>query len=105
MADAPLAVDAARDDRDRAGVPEGLAEVVGVVAAVRDQAAIADDVLLQKLRRFDVRGIAGRERQRDGTADEVANGMDLGGLAAAREADGLRLRPPLPPCAERCAFT
>lgn len=105
MADAPLAVDAARDDGRRSGFPERLAEAVGVVAAIRDKAAIAGDLRLQKLRRLDVGGVARRERQRDRTAEKVADGVDFGGLPAARDPDGLRLRPPFPPCAERCAFT
>ena len=42
----------------------------------------------------------------DGWSPEnVGEDVDLGGLPTARGADGLRLRPPLPPCAERCALT
>ncbi len=105
MADAPLAVDAAWDDRCGPGLAKRLAEAVGIVAFVSDEAAEAGRLRRQQVSRADVGDVAGGQRERDGTAEEVADGMDLRGLPAAGNADGLRLRPPLPPCAERCAFT
>lgn len=83
MADAQPAVSASRDDRRCSGLPQRLAEAVGVVAAIREEPAKAGDVLLQQLRRLDVGGVARRQRQRDGSAEEVADGVDFSGLAAA----------------------
>ena len=82
------------------------AQPVGVVALVGDQAADpAGRVGQHGWRGGDVAGVAGRQQQDAGPAEDVGEGVDLGGLAAARGADGLRLRPPFPPWAERCALT
>jgi hypothetical protein len=48
--------------------------------------------------------LAGRHFERDGPAGTVADRMDLCGSATARTADRLRIRPPFPPAAERCAL-
>lgn len=40
----------------------------------------------------------------DGSAEAIADGMDFRAPAAARAADGLRIRPPFPPAAARCAL-
>src|SRR5438874_3946 len=53
----------------------------------------------------DIAGVAGRQQEDAGPAEDVGEGVDLGRLAAARRADGLRTRPALPPWAERCALT
>jgi len=49
----------------------------------------------------DIGDVAWRQDQREGPSEDVGKGVDLGGLAAARGADGLRPRPPFPPKAER----
>lgn len=105
MPDAALAVGAAGDDRRGSGLSECLAKAVGIVALVGDETAEARGLGGQQFGGADVGDVACGQRERDGTAEEVADGVNLGGLAAAREPDGLRLGPPLPPCAERCAFT
>jgi hypothetical protein len=52
----------------------------------------------------DVGDVSGRERQRQGAADDIGEEVDLGRLAAPRGTDRLRPRAPFPPKAERCAL-
>ena len=93
----------AGDDRDGAGLPQVTAQPVGVVAAVGDQPPQAARRGGEPVgsRRWRCRASGGRRPGARGRGEEV----DLRGLAAARRADGLRPRAPLPPCAERCALT
>lgn len=49
--------------------------------------------------------VAAGEQEGDGTAIAVGQCVDFGRTPTARAADGLRLLPPLPPAAERCALT
>jgi len=105
MADRLLPVPPPGDDRDGSGLAKGPAQGVCVVAAVGDQALRGPAAGEQRVGHADVGGVARRELQRDRTAENVGQRVDLGGLAAPRAADGLRLGPPFPPCAERCAFT
>jgi hypothetical protein len=51
-----------------------------------------------------IAGVARGEVDDRRPANDVGDDVDLGGLPASRDADGLRLRPPLPPWAERCAL-
>lgn len=85
--------------------PEDGEEVVRIVAAISDQALEAGRVLDQFAGGLDVGGVAGRQPECDGPPEEVADRVDLGRPAAARDADRLGFRSPFPPCAERCAFT
>ena len=52
-----------------------------------------------------VGGLAAGEMERDRPALCIGQGVDLGRAAAARSPDRLALLPPLPPEAQRCAFT
>ena len=52
-----------------------------------------------------VAGVAGRQQQDARATEDIGERVDLGSLAAARRADSLRRRPPLPPWAERWART
>lgn len=52
-----------------------------------------------------VRDLAAGEQKGDRAAEPVRQGVDLGAAPAAGAADGLRVFPPLPPEADRCAFT
>ena len=52
-----------------------------------------------------VRDLTARQQEGERPAVLVGERVDLGGSAAARAADGLVLLPPLPPEAQRCAFT
>ena len=104
--DRALAGAPARDDGRGAIRLQVAAEVVGIVAPVSDEPLQATWCCSEDLgRNLHVRGVAGREVDDGWSPEDVGEDVDLGGLAAARGADGLRLRPPLPPCAERCALT
>ena len=105
MPDAALAVDAAGDDGLGSSRLQRGAEAVGVVAPVGGEALEAGRVCKQGLGRSDVGCVAGRERQRDRSAKQIADGVNFGGLTTPRVSDRLRLGPPLAPWAERCAFT
>ena len=59
----------------------------------------------QVLGRATVRRLAGRQVEGERPAVSVGDGVDLGVAAAPIGADLLRVSPPLPPAAERCAFT
>ncbi len=106
MADWPSAGAAAWDDRHCSGAAEVASKRVGVIAAVGDEAPKpARHRGDQVGRNLHVAGVAGREVDDRRAAEDVGDDVDLGGLPAARDANGLRLRPPLPPWAERCALT
>ena len=85
---------------------ELAAQMVGVVASIRDEPLETTGRCRDHLgRRLHVAGVARREVDNGGPPEDVGEDLDLGGLAAPRRSDGLRPRPPLPPCAERCALT
>ena len=48
--------------------------------------------------------LARRHFEGNGSAEAVADGVDFRASATARAADGLRIRPPFPPAAARCAL-
>ena len=106
MADPSLAAALARDDRHDAASAQVSAQPIGVVALVGAQAADPAGRLGQDGRSGgDIAGVAGRQQEYAGPAEDIGERMDLGRLAAARRPDGLGLRPPFSPCAERCART
>ena len=105
MTDWALAGAAAGDNRHRACSPQVTPERVGVIAAVGEKPSKPAWRSCNDLRRsLYVTGVAGREVDDRRAAEDIGDDVDLGGLAAPRDADGLRLRPPLPPWAERCAL-
>jgi len=103
--DLSLSVDPARDDGDLSLMAQVFADCVGVVAFFGDQVARACCAVEQQARSLHVRYMARRQFEGVGPPERVGEGVDLGCLAAAREADRLIFRPPFPPWAERCAFT
>jgi hypothetical protein len=105
VTDRALPIDATRDDRRGFCLLQRGAEPARVVTAIGDQASEAYRRVHEIVSSPDVGGVARRELQRDGTAEEVTNRVDFGCSATTRDADGLRLRPPFAPCAERWAFT
>ena len=105
VGDLPLARDPAGDDRHGAGLAERAAQAVGVVALVRQNVAGAAGAGQELRCDGDVRDVPRRELQREGSADDVGENVDLGRLAAARGADRLSFGPPFPPKAERWALT
>lgn len=59
----------------------------------------------QRLGRAAVGSLTGRQVEGERGAVTVGECMDLGVAAATADADRLVRSPPLPPAAERCAFT
>jgi hypothetical protein len=102
VADASLATALTRDDRRDALRPQVGAQPVGIVALVGGQAPDPAGRFGQHNGRGrHVAGVAGRQQQDAGAAEDIGERVDLGRLAAARGSDGLCPRPPLPPWAER----
>ena len=54
---------------------------------------------------FAISHLAAGQHERDGAAEIIRQGVDLGRTPAARTPNRLLALPPLPPDAERCAFT
>jgi hypothetical protein len=104
VGDLVLARDPARDDWHGPGLAQCSAKGVGVISLVGQDVASAAGAGQERWRDGDVGDVAGCESQRDGAADDVGEGVDLGRLAAARGADRLSTRPPFPPKAERWAL-
>lgn len=93
------------DNRCCPGRSKGVAKAIGVIATICDQASNGTSRLDQIIGNADVTDIARREPDDRRTPQNVCQDVDFCGLTAARRTDGLRLRPPLPPWAERCALT
>ena len=106
VADASLATSLTQDDRRDALRPQVDAQPAGIVALVGSQ---APDPALRfgrhRRHSYHVAGVARRQQQDAGTAEDIGERVDLGRLAAARGTDGLCPCPPLPPWAERWART
>ena len=102
VADRPLAAALAWNDRRDALFPQVGPEPVGVVALVGGQATDPTGSLGEHgWGGGDVAGIAQRQQEDAGAAEDIGEDVDLGRLAPAGRADALRTSPPLPPCAER----
>jgi hypothetical protein len=106
VADRDGAVAAAGDHRGGARRAQGLAEAIGVVGTVGDQAAARSGLGDQLGGAADVRMVAGGEEQHDRPAEQVGDQVDFGAPPTAGYANGLILRRFFwAPAAERCAFT
>lgn len=81
------------------------AQAVGVVALVGQQAGGRRHLVQQRRSRRDIGAVTGAEDESHRPAATICQGMDFGGRTATRAPDGLNLRPPFPPWAERCART
>jgi len=98
MADLALSGAATRDDRRRAAGPQVTPQLVCIIAAIGDEPPQPARSSCDDLRGgLHIAGVAGRQVDYGRSAEDVGDDVDLRGLAAARDADGLRLRPPLPP--------
>jgi len=94
-----------RDVRDRALIFDQVADAVGVVGTVGVDDAPFGQVDQQMLGRTAIGRLARRQMKGEWAAIAVGDGVDLGVPATPTAADRLRVSPPLPPAAERCAFT
>lgn len=95
--DLAFSVDPARDDGDLALLAQAFPDRVGVIALVGDEVARACRAVEQQARGLHIRYMARRQLEGVGPPERVGEGVDLGCLAAAREADRLIFRPPFPP--------
>lgn len=105
IGDLPLAVGSAGDNRPRSLFTQGFAKGVRVVAFVGDEVFRAPQAIRKQLSSSNITHVAGGEPEGEWSPDHVGKDVDFAGLATTRGADPLRFRPPLPPNAERCAFT
>ena len=89
------------DDRIGFGRGETVAQAVCIVALV-GQKAVRRRAFVKECRRFgDVGMVSWAEGNGHGPPATVCQSMDFGGWTTTRAPDGLNLRPPFPPCAER----
>jgi hypothetical protein len=79
--------------------------VVGIVTAIGDHTTHRTYRLDQFIGNADIADVARCEADDRRATQNIGQDMDFCGLTTAGKTDGLRLRPPLPPWAERCAFT
>ena len=78
---------------------------IGIVGFVGVKDATARHPLEKVFGRPAVRRLATSETEGDRPAVTVGQGVDFGCAPATRAADRLLALPPLPPAAQRCAFT
>ena len=105
MPDRALASPAARDDRRDPCRAKISSEVVSIISPISQEPSQAPRETGQEFGcGLDVGGVPRREVDHRRATNDVGDDVDLRSLAASRDTDGLRLRPPLPPCAERCAL-
>jgi hypothetical protein len=93
-----------RDDGGRAAANDLGAETVAVIAFVSDESAHRRSQRQNGRRGGNVCVLAGREMKYAGPAIRIAQRVDFRGASAAGAADRLRMLPPFPPLAERCAL-
>lgn len=84
---------------------EPVAELVGIIGAIRDQRARQRRAFQQGAGADEIVAIARRDREGDGTAVLIGYGVNFSRPSAARSSDGVGEGPPFPPAAERCALT
>ena len=82
-----------------------MTDRVAVIALVAQQDWAPWHPFQQQVCGRAVSDLATRQKESDGAAQAIGQGVDLGGAAAPRTADRLIALPPFPPDAQRCAFT
>ena len=101
----PFSIGLGRDVRHRAVALDLPPDRVAVVTLV----AVQDFAWRKPREKFRaglaIGDVSAREHEGDGATARVGQRVDFGRASAARAADGLIFLPPLPPLAERCAFT
>lgn len=93
-----------RDNGLNAPLLQGFAQASGIVGTIGKQALRSVASLQQAARPLKIMHVASGDQDGMGTPALVGQRMDLGGLAAARAADGVVEGPPFAPAAERCAL-
>lgn len=101
----PKPVGLRRDVRDSALAFDQVADAVGVVCAVGVDDAALRQIDKQLFRCAAVCRLTRCQVEGEWSAVAVGDGVDLGVATAPADADRLDVSPPLPPAAERCAFT
>jgi hypothetical protein len=92
------------DDRLGALLGKKAPQPVAVIGGVACQAAARRDRADQRRGDANVAQLARRYFEGDRASAGIDDRMDFRGAAAARAADRLRIGPPFPPAAERCAL-
>jgi hypothetical protein len=105
MTNALLAVRPPWDHRPDSGLSQGLAEFVAVIGLVAQQLFDAGKQTDTCRRDRAVGYVAGREDQDPRATIFVNEPVNFAVPAAPGDANRLRLRPPFPPPAQRCALT
>lgn len=82
-----------------------MAQAVGIIGFVADQASGRSGDAQQRQRHADVGDIAGCQGKRDRSAAIIGQAVDLPGPPAARAADCFLSLPIFEPATDRCAFT
>jgi len=93
------------DDGLDAPLLEPVAQAVGIIGLVGEQALGWSCPAQQRDRYADIGDVARRQREGDRSAAIVGQAMDLAGPTATRAADRFLILPLFEPAAERCAFT
>ena len=99
--DRSLAGSRSRDDGLGVALSEAFPEVIGVIAAIRQQALEGSGRLDRGMSHGNVVGVSGAEQQHAGPATVVHQAMDLRRSTASRASYALEEGPPLAPAAER----
>jgi len=92
------------NDGFAAALCQPRAKPPGVIGAVCEEAAWRWNARQQLGHACQIMRLARRQAQRNGPSACVGQGMNLGRPSAARASDRLRIFPPFPPEAERCAL-
>ena len=93
------------NDGFAAALCQPVAQPFCVIGPVRQQAARCRDACQEVSDAGQVVRLARGQAERDGPADLVRQGMNLGRPSAARTSDRVDEIPPSAPLAERCALT
>ena len=101
----PFAVGLGRNVRHSACLFDLTANGVAVVALVSMQDFARRKSLEKRHSGCAISDLAAGQQEGERAAFGVGQGVDFGCASAAGSADGLIFLPPLPPEAERCAFT
>ena len=91
-----------RDDWDSPALSQEA--TIAVISCIRGQAAARRNSADQGCRNPNIAEMAGRHFDGDGASARIGDGVDFRRATAARATNRLRLGPPFPPAAERCAL-